>query len=188
MRGSFRSLGLLVLLVVLGALAPAQAQYGGVIVRCESRDYRDNYCPVNTRGGVRLVDQVSRADCYEGETWGYDRRGIWVTQGCAGEFEVGGAGGGWDDDRRWRDDRGYRGYDDGRGAYGGPGGYGGRGGQGVFCESRDYRYNYCPVRVPRDVDLVRQRSKAECRFNRSWGWDRGGIWVDRGCAAEFIVY
>ncbi len=168
-------------LALLGTAAPAAAQYGGVL-RCESRDFRDNYCPVNTRGGVRLLQQVSRADCWEGETWGYDRRGIWVTQGCAADFEV---GGGSDHDRGWysRDgDRGrgdYR-WDDGRGDE--------RGAQRVFCESRDFRYNYCPVRVPRDVDLVYQQSKSECRFNRSWGWDRGGIWVDRGCAAEFVVH
>jgi hypothetical protein len=167
-------------LALLGAATPAAAQGGGV-VRCESRDYRDNYCPVNTRGGVRLLRQVSRSPCWEGETWGYDRRGIWVTQGCAADFEIGSARGdayGYDRGRGGPWDDGYgRGRDvDDRGA------------QRVFCESRDYRYNYCPVRVPRDVDLVHQHSKSECRYNRSWGWDRGGIWVDRGCAAEFVVY
>jgi hypothetical protein len=169
-------LPLLASLALWGVPLPAAAQYGGV-VRCESRDYRDNYCPANTRGGVRLLRQLSRAACWEGESWGYDRRGIWVTQGCAGEFEVGGDLGG-DPRADWRDDP----YDRGRGRdYE-------ESGQRVFCESRDYRYNYCPVRVPRDVDLVHQQSKSECRFNRSWGWDRGGIWVDRGCAAEFVVY
>jgi hypothetical protein len=173
---------LLAAVLLLVAPSAAHAQYGGV-VRCESRDYRDNYCPVNTRGGVRLLRQTSRADCFEGETWGYDRRGIWVTQGCAADFEVGGGRGGdyygegrYDRGRDWDDDYG-RGRD-----------FGDRGGQRVFCESRDFRYNYCPVRVPRDVDLVYQQSKSECRFNRSWGWDRGGIWVDRGCAAEFVVF
>jgi hypothetical protein len=169
---------LLAALALYGASAPAEAQRGGVI-RCESRDYRDNYCPVNTRGGVRMLRQLSRAACWEGESWGYDRRGIWVTQGCEAEFEVGDGGGeGYERGARWRDDGADRGY-----------GGGERGeGQRVFCESRDYRYNYCPVRVFNDVDLVFQQSKSECRFNRSWGWDRGGVWVDRGCAAEFVVY
>jgi hypothetical protein len=168
-------------LLLLGVPRPASAQYGGV-VRCESRDYRDNYCPVNTRGGVRLLRQTSRADCFEGETWGFDRRGIWVTQGCAADFEVGGGGRG-PDYGQGRYERGGDWYDDrGRG-----GDYPDRGGQRIFCESRDFRYNYCPVRVSYDVDLVFQQSKSECRFNRSWGWDRGGIWVDRGCAAEFVV-
>ena len=169
-------------LALLGAPAPAAAQRGGV-VHCESRDYRDNYCPVNTRGGVRLLRQTSRSACWEGETWGYDRRGIWVTQGCAADFELGGGRG---DDYGY--DRGRGGpWDDGYGRGRGRD-FDERGAQRVFCESRDYRYNYCPVRVPSDVDLVHQQSKSECRFNRSWGWDRGGIWVDRGCAAEFVVY
>jgi hypothetical protein len=166
--------------MALGAVSPVRAQhYGGSsVVRCESREYRDNYCPVNTRGGVRLLRQISRSACWEGESWGVDRRGIWVTQGCAADFEVGGGddyGRGrerWDDGDGYRDDR--RGHRDG--------------GARVICESRDFRYNYCPTRVPRDVDLIFQKSKSECRFNRSWGWDRGGIWVDRGCAAEFVVY
>ena len=58
----------------------------------------------------------------------------------------------------------------------------------VVCESNDYRYTYCPVPVRRDVDLVAQYSKSPCRFQSTWGYDRGGVWVDRGCAAEFVVY
>lgn len=30
-------------------------------------------------------------------------------------------------------------------------------------------------------------SGSSCRENRSWGYDRYGVWVDRGCAAEFRV-
>jgi len=156
---------------------PALAQGRGVaVVRCESPDFRDNYCPVDTRGGVRLARQRSRAPCIEGETWGYDRRGIWVSGGCEGEFELGLA------------------YDGG----GRPGGYapgysgghrgGKRGGAYVVCESRDFRYRHCAAPVSRDVDLVRQLSRTECRYGRSWGYDRSGVWVDRGCAAEFVIY
>ena len=66
-----------------------------VIVSCNSDGYRERYCPVDTRGGVRLVRQVSnnKGPCIEGRSWGYDRRGIWVTNGCRAEFEVGYAGG-----------------------------------------------------------------------------------------------
>lgn len=191
--------------VVLGAgllavAADARAQYyrSGTI-RCESRDFRDNYCPADTRGGVRLARQTSRQACWEGESWGYDRRGIWVTKGCAGEFEVGGAQGpGNAYGNRYGYDRGHpaappppvqgaQAY--GGQAYGGPA-YGGQGygGRRLVCESRDYRYRYCPVGVGRDVDLARQLSKTPCRYDFSWGFDRGGVWVDRGCAAEFVVY
>jgi hypothetical protein len=35
--------------------------------------------------------------------------------------------------------------------------------------------------------LERQLSDARCIRGDNWGVDRGGIWVDRGCAAEFRV-
>ena len=54
-----------------------------------------------------------------------------------------------------------------------------------MCESRDYRYTRCETGGARRVDLVRQLSKSECRYGQSWGYDRDGVWVDRGCAAEF---
>jgi hypothetical protein len=176
-----------VLAMALFASSASAQYYGGGYggrgtVVCESRDYRDNYCPVDTRGGVRLIRQISRTACYEGESWGYDRRGIWVSGGCGAEFEVGGRGYGGGSGGGYGGGYGRPGYG---GGYSG-GGHGG--GQRVLCESRDYRYNYCPVRVRRDVDLVAQYSKTDCRFNRNWGYDRGGIWVDQGCSAEFAVY
>lgn len=175
------SLAALALLACFALVAPVRAQhYDRGVILCESIDFRDNYCPVNTRGGVRLLRQVSKSHCYEGETWGYDRRGIWVTQGCAGEFEIGGGSRGFGADHGYapRHDPHDQGY--GRGRRGG--------GQHIVCESRDYHYNYCAVHIGRDVDLVAQFSKTECRHGRTWGWDRGGIWVDRGCGGEFVVY
>jgi Protein of unknown function (DUF3011) len=171
----------------LAAAPAAHAQYyggAGNVVRCESVDFRDNYCPIDTRGGVRLLRQISRTACYEGETWGYDRRGVWVTNGCAADFEA--AGGGYADRPGYgRPDNGYGRPQSGYGQRD-RGGYGS--GQSIVCESRDYRYTYCRAPVRRDVDLSVQISKSECRFNRTWGWDRGGIWVDQGCGGEFIVY
>ena len=170
-----------VVLVAAGALAlprDANAQY---VVRCESVDYRDNYCAVDTRGGVRIVNQVSDADCYEGETWGYDHRGIWVKNGCGGDFEILGRGGHGN------------GYSQGGYAQGGYGDHQGRyqqphGGGTVVCESQDFHYNYCAVRVRRGVQIVEQYSRTECREGSTWGWDRSGVWVDQGCKGAFNVY
>jgi hypothetical protein len=33
---------------------------------------------------------LSRDGCYQGETWGYDGRGIWVSGGCRADFWTGG--------------------------------------------------------------------------------------------------
>jgi hypothetical protein len=65
-------------------------------VRCESKDGRAQQCPAVTRGGVRLVRQLSRTACIEGRNWGYDARAIWVEGGCRADFEV--ADG---NDQRW---------------------------------------------------------------------------------------
>lgn len=57
----------------------------------------------------------------------------------------------------------------------------------IDCESRDYRYNYCRVDTDNRVSLVRQHSGTRCQLWDNWGYDARGVWVDRGCAAEFRV-
>jgi hypothetical protein len=56
-------------------------------VTCEADGNRRQYCGADTTGGVRMLR--GNGACREGDTWGYDRRGIWVTRGCRAEFEVG---------------------------------------------------------------------------------------------------
>jgi hypothetical protein len=181
MRTVFQALAAIVALAALPFAAPAQAEsyYDETfVVRCESIGGRDNYCPADTRGGVFVSEQLSYSDCIEGETWGSDRGGIWVRGGCRADFEV------------------PRAYSSGRGApsqrgYGRPWqeeGSRGERGVRVVCESHERRSTQCPIRVRNDVELVTQFSSSECRFNWSWGFDRHGIWVDRGCRAEFLVY
>ncbi|MEE4210286.1 MAG: DUF3011 domain-containing protein [Parvularcula sp.] len=54
------------------------------------------------------------------------------------------------------------------------------------CSSRDGRYAICEL--PRgfgNVRLVSQRSSRNCIENQTWGLGRSGVWVDRGCRAEF---
>ena len=152
---------------------------GGQRVVCESRNQRTNYCDIDTRGGVTLVRQLSRGECTEGRSWGWDRRGVWVSNGCRGEFVSGrGHGGGWS---------GGPGHG-GPGWGGGPGWNGGQGGQVIRCESRDGRTQFCNIGFAREVRLQRQLSRGECTEGRSWGWDRRGLWVSSGCRGEFAVW
>jgi hypothetical protein len=53
--------------------------------RCESEKGRTRTCGVDGRR-VELVRQLSSSACIEGRTWGRDNRGVWVTDGCRGEF------------------------------------------------------------------------------------------------------
>ena len=55
-------------------------------VICESHKGRISYCEIDTQGEVVLVEQLSRTQCVEGQTWGVNRRGLWVNQGCRGNF------------------------------------------------------------------------------------------------------
>lgn len=64
-------------------------------ISCASSNYEYNFCGVDLGGGGRayLERQTSGSPCVEGRTWGFNRAGVWVVQGCAGVFII---------DRRWR--------------------------------------------------------------------------------------
>ena len=173
----------------LRVAATAQWQPGpgwdrDIDVHCASNGYQYNMCQVDTGRGsdVRLVSQVSKTACIEGRTWGWNRAGIWVDQGCEGVFRV---------QRRWSG---------GEGGHHGGGGYPGGGGDWrpgpdwdrairVRCASNGFQYNMCQVDTGRgsDVTIAKQISKTRCMEGRNWGWNRAGIWVDQGCEAEFVV-
>jgi len=55
----------------------------------------------------------------------------------------------------------------------------------IRCESRNNNRNFCRVDTENNVSLRQQLSNAPCQRNRTWGFDRNGIWVDRGCRADF---
>lgn len=135
--------------------------YGSLrTVRCESNDNRYQHCNMDTRGGVAYRKRLSDAECIQGRTWGYDKRGVWVSHGCRAEFSTG---------------SGISAPDYGNG-------------QTVRCESQDGRMRRCDVRIQRGVQLIRQLSSTRCVERQNWGWDRNGIWVDNGCRAEFRAY
>lgn len=176
--------------VLVSGAAWADRGYDDVF-RCESKDREHSYCRADVRGDVVLVEQLSRSRCIEGQTWGTDRRGVWVSGGCRAEFAVvSRRGRGRDDDRaydRARDRDDERGYDHDRGYS--DSGRGGRGGvTQIKCESHDRDYKHCDVRVRGRVELTRQLSDKRCVYGKSWGSDRNGIWVNGGCRAEFVIY
>ncbi len=59
-------------------------------------------------------------------------------------------------------------------------------GDTIECESRNFSYQSCQVPW-RDARLIRQKSDAACVRGRTWGIDRRGLWVDRGCAGVFAA-
>ena len=56
----------------------------------------------------------------------------------------------------------------------------------ITCESTTGgQYQYCRADTQNLVKLKKQISNATCEQDYSWGYDYQGIWVDRGCRAEF---
>ena len=94
----------------------------------------------------------------QGRNWDYDRHGVWVSHRCGGEFVTG----------KWVDPA--------------P-----RQGSLVRCESRANRIEHCAADTRNGVRLVRKFSVSECVEDLDWGHDEKGIWVARGCRAEFRV-
>jgi hypothetical protein len=169
-------------------------------IYCASDNGRRNFCPADTDGGVEMVRKRSDASCDYGSSWGYEPRGVWVDRGCRADFRIGGGRGdrdrGRDADRdrdhdregdgdrnrdRERDGDRDRNNDDGAQRPGGAEV------QVVSCSSDDMNRRDCRVETHGSVRLIRQRSEADCVLGRTWGYDRHGIWVDRGCRADFEV-
>ncbi len=46
-------------------------------------------CPADTSAGVALMKSTGPSACLLGKTWGYDSAGVWVADGCGGEFTLG---------------------------------------------------------------------------------------------------
>jgi hypothetical protein len=161
-----------------GSSAAGSPAPQGDTMTCSSDDMRRHWCPVDTQGGVELIRQRSEAKCIFNKTWGYDDRGIWVDRGCRADFIIRVTRPPVRDER-YRDDR-YR--DQARGDFPGWGE-----GFQIYCASDDMNRNWCPADSRFGVQLVRQRSEAPCVQGQTWGYGRRGIWVDRGCRADFRV-
>jgi hypothetical protein len=75
--------------------SPAEAaggsdQASAATVVCVSKVGERNACEADTRSGVSLEKSLGPGACELGRTWGYDEKGVWVSEGCSGEFSVGG--------------------------------------------------------------------------------------------------
>jgi hypothetical protein len=91
-------------------------------------------------------------------TWGIDNRGLWVDSGCRADFVVSGSP------------------------------------RPLPSPPPDHhlllnngKRNWCDIGNRRDIRLSRQISGSACIEGQTWGVDNRGIWVDRGCRAEFSV-
>lgn len=160
------------------------------LVRCESTNQRYRHCRADTERGVQLYRQLSKNACRYQETWGYDRRGVWVDQGCRGDFQLytGRSGGDGSQNDKDHTAAAIVGGAVALGVVGALLANQDQSGQQpawiVRCESEG-DYQHCRADTRNGVRLYRQLSRSGCQHNDTWGYDRRGIWVDGGCRAEF---
>jgi hypothetical protein len=144
----------------VGGGTVATGAFGRSVI-CESQNGRKERCPVDTSYGVQLARQISDRGCVRGDDWGFDENGIWVDHGCRAEFALGG-------DPRFTASTTPM-------------------GNRVLCESQNEATNRCPANTFYGVALARQISNSTCIRGVTWGYDAAGIWVTRGCRAEFVM-
>ena len=129
---------------------------------CESENNGRKHCNVDTRYGITLVRQLSDNICARDHTWGVDKDGVWVDNGCRGEFTLG-----------------HEAPAVSMASAAAP--------PTLLCESIDGKRSHCDVDTSMGVRLYRQMSDSNCLLNSTWGYDANGIWVSGGCRAEFAV-
>lgn len=134
---------------------PTGGNWNQTSVICSSKDQRYQECRAPFRGRARLVENISKARCIEGQNWGARQNMVWVSNGCRGRFTD--SGNGW----------------------------GNTNNQIVRCESKDNRYRECRKQYNSPVYLVRKLSDSKCVEGRSWGQNKNMIWVSQGCRADF---
>ncbi len=157
---------------------PASPPPAHDLVVCESINSQRRYCRLDTGEGVELERQLSRSACVEGQSWGWDRDGIWVDGGCRARFRV---------------LKHYEPTPHGPDPHGPnsspPPGWRpeGRDERLLRCESRGRRLVECGADTSGGACLERQLSRVECVYGVNWGISRDKIWVDEGCGGEFLL-
>ena len=59
------------------------------VVSCISRGRERQQCSADTRAGIVMLRSTGDAACLLGRNWGYDDQGVWVSEGCGGDFGTG---------------------------------------------------------------------------------------------------
>lgn len=148
-------------------------------VSCGSNKQQFQRCNVGPWDDAVLLRQDSGTRCVRGENWDLDGISIWVSGGCRGSFA------------ELRRD-GQPAQRNARHARHRPGAMVEPWNREIRfeCASTDQKYRFCSVDVGGrgSVEIESQESRAACVREQSWGWNRAGIWVNKGCRAKFVVH
>ena len=82
-------------LLALGLVSSTNAQQNSIqesvssVITCVSTANQRQQCPADTSAGIVMLRQSGENNCLLGRNWGYDAQGVWVSEGCGGEFATG---------------------------------------------------------------------------------------------------
>ncbi len=147
----------------MAACLPLQA---AIDVICSSERGGREYCQADTTGGVQMLKQLSTVVCRKGYSWDKDGNGIWVDHGCKADFSIsslGLLGVLIDDGKNYSQVRTLQ------------------------CSSEDKKRHYCQADTRGGLRMLRSLGGAACVYDKTWGYDVGGVWVERKCQAEFEI-
>ena len=75
-------------LTFVAALCLSPSVLADYTVRCGSDGHRYRTCRLQEPGYVTLEKKISGAACVQGRSWDFNRREIWVDDGCEADFRV----------------------------------------------------------------------------------------------------
>jgi Protein of unknown function (DUF3011) len=140
------------------------------------------YC--QSGGAFKYANPLRVSDaCVQNRTWGISQYGLWVANGCSGEWEIKREGG---DQRAGNFDSGD--HQSGPGWDRQPAYYAGNFRDGhSHCSaapgpSRTYCQSGGAFRYANPLQV-----NAACIQNRTWGVSQYGLWVTNGCAGEWEI-
>jgi hypothetical protein len=130
----------------------------GRLVHCVATPNGRTYC--GTHHTRYTISGNPGPNCVQGQTWGFDERGVWVTGGCNADFSY------VDTDSASTSSS----YVDSSGRL-------------VHCVSTASGRTYCGTAHTRYV--MAGNPNPTCVEGRTWGLDDRGVWVSSGCVADF---
>ncbi len=145
----------------MAACLPMQA---AIDIICSGDRGGREYCQADTSGGVELLKQLSTVVCRKGYSWGKDGNGIWVDHGCKGDFSIGALGMLGvlvDNGKDFQQIKTFQ------------------------CASDDKKRRYCQADTRGGLRFMKSLDGGACIYDKTWGYDVGGVWVERKCKAEF---
>jgi hypothetical protein len=128
----------------------------GELLHCVATASGRTYC--GTAGTRYVIAGSPDPRCIEGQTWGLDDRGVWVSSGCVADFSPA--------------DMGATSSN-----------YVNSSGQLVHCVSTVTGRTYCGTARTRYV--IAGNPDPRCVEGQTWGVDDQGVWVTNGCVADF---